>query len=143
MSVIEYYISGPKKGAATDTFTPAKLVKAVAAGLPVSELNALQQLLEIPAETLAPMLGISKATFHRHKAAGANLDPAVSDRIVRYARIFGKAAQIFGNLDDAKRWLNSPQFGLGGDIPLHYAKSEFGAREVENLLGRIEHGVYS
>ena len=33
--------------------------------------------------------------------------------------------------------------GLGGAIPLEYAETEVGAREVENLLGRIEYGVYS
>ena len=46
-------------------------------------------------------------------------------------------------LDDGRRWLTSPQVGLGGAIPLEYAETEVGAREVENLLGRIEYGVYS
>jgi putative toxin-antitoxin system antitoxin component (TIGR02293 family) len=143
MSVVDYYVSGPKKTGATNTFTSAKLIKFLATGLPISELNTLQQFLDLPAEKLAPMLGISKATFHRRKGSGAKLNPAVSDRVIRYARLLGKAAQVFGDLHDAKRWLNSPQFGLGGETPIDYAKSEFGAREVENLLGRIEHGVYS
>ena len=42
-----------------------------------------------------------------------------------------------------RRWLTSRQFGLGGAVPLEYAETEVGAREVEDLLGRIEHGVYS
>jgi len=33
--------------------------------------------------------------------------------------------------------------GLGGETPLEYAETEVGAREVEDLLGRIEYGVYS
>ena len=33
--------------------------------------------------------------------------------------------------------------GLGGRIPLDTMRTEAGAREVENLLGRIEHGVLS
>ena len=40
-------------------------------------------------------------------------------------------------------WLRSQQLGLGGEVPLDYAESEVGAREVEDLLGRIEFGVYS
>ena len=44
---------------------------------------------------------------------------------------------------NARQWLNAPQFGLGGAIPLEYAGTEVGAREVEDLLGRIEYGVYS
>ncbi|TAK90866.1 MAG: DUF2384 domain-containing protein [Verrucomicrobia bacterium] len=39
--------------------------------------------------------------------------------------------------------MKAPQFGLGGTAPLVYARTETGAQEVENLLGRIEYGVYS
>ena len=112
-------------------------------GLPVNELTVLQASLAVPADKLAPMLGISKATFHRRKGAGSKLNPAVSDRVVRFARLLGKAAKVFGDIEDAKQWLKSAQFGLGGAVPLDYAKTEVGAREVENLLGRIEYGVYS
>jgi putative toxin-antitoxin system antitoxin component (TIGR02293 family) len=140
--VVRYYVSGRRKGTHAD-FPTANLIKAVEAGLPVRELTDLQASLDVPAERLAPMLGISKATFHRRKGTGSRLKPSVSDRVVRFARLFGKAVQIFGGVEDAKQWLNSPQFGLGGAMPLDYAKTEVGAREVENLLGRIEYGVYS
>ena len=47
------------------------------------------------------------------------------------------------SIENGRRWLASPQVGLGGAIPLEFAETEVGAREVENLLGRIEYGVYS
>lgn len=124
-------------------FTPAKLVEVLQIGLPFQELQDLQTSLAVPVEKLAPMLGISKATFHRRKGDDSKLPPAVSDRVVRYARLLGFAVKVFGNLEDAKQWLSSPQFGLGGAVPLEYAKTEIGAREVENLLGRIQYGVYT
>jgi putative toxin-antitoxin system antitoxin component (TIGR02293 family) len=40
-------------------------------------------------------------------------------------------------------WLKSPQKALGGKTPLEYSDTEPGAREVEDLLGRLEHGVFS
>jgi putative toxin-antitoxin system antitoxin component (TIGR02293 family) len=89
------------------------------------------------------LVGLSKATFHRRKTTGTNLNPLVSDRVVRFAVLLSKAIKVFGSKDDANKWLNSPQFGLGGAVPLDYAKSEIGAREVEKLLGRIEYGVYT
>ena len=140
--IVKYYVSG-NSGRMHADFSSANLIKVMQAGLPVRELTELQASLDVPVDRLAPMLGISKATFHRRKGAGNRLKPSVSDRIVRFARLFGKAVQIFNNVEDAKQWLNSPQFGLGGAVPLDYAKSEVGAREVENLLGRIEYGVYS
>jgi putative toxin-antitoxin system antitoxin component (TIGR02293 family) len=141
-SVVNYYLhEAPRETVFRDMTTPY-LVKELEAGLPVTELAELQHGLDLPTEKLAPMLGISKATFHRRKGAGERLECSVSDRIVRFARLLGKAIKVFGE-EDAKRWLNAPQFGLGGAVPLEYAKTEVGAREVENLLGRIEYGVYS
>ena len=118
------------------------MIERVRDGLPVQELDALQESLDVPMDMLAFRLGISKATLHRRKAQG-RLGPAESERVVRFARLIGKAVKVFGNIEAARRWLSSPQFGLGGAVPLDYADTEIGAREVENLLGRIEYGVYS
>ena len=137
--VVNYCVHNP---AGKVAFSPAKLVLALRAGLPVRELDDLQNSLEVPMEKLVPMLGISKATLHRRKAAG-RLDPAESDRVVRFARLMGRAVEVMESEEDARRWLTLPQFGLGGAVPLEYAETEVGAREVEDLLGRIEFGVYS
>jgi putative toxin-antitoxin system antitoxin component (TIGR02293 family) len=137
--VVSYCVHGPS---GKITFAPAKLVEVLRVGLPVQELNDLQATLAVPMEKLVPMLGISKATLHRRKTEG-RLDQAESDRVVRYARLMGKALEVMESEENARQWLNSPQFGLGGAVPLEYAETEVGAREVENLLGRIEYGVYS
>jgi len=134
---------GPLKSILRGDLNAAQIIEALRAGLPVTALIDLQVGLDVPVEKLAPMLGISKATFHRRKGAGKRLGIAESDRVVRFARLLGKAVKVFDDIADAKQWLNSPQFGLGGAVPLDYAKTEVGAREVENLLGRIEYGVYS
>ena len=123
-------------------FGVSKLIESLKAGLPVRELDDLRSNLDLPMERLVPMLGISKATLHRRKNSG-RLDVAESDRVIRFARLLGRAAAVMETLDDGRRWLTSPQVGLGGAIPLEYAETEVGAREVENLLGRIEYGVYS
>lgn len=137
--VVSYCVHGPS---GKITYPPARLVEVLRVGLPVQELNDLQATLAVPMDKLVPMLGISKATLHRRKAEG-RLDQAESDRVVRYARLMGKAVEVMESEENARQWLRSPQFGLGGAVPLEYAETEVGAREVENLLGRIEYGVYS
>ena len=62
---------------------------------------------------------------------------------MRFARLTARAVAVFGNEDDARKWLGTAQQGLGGALPLDYAETETGEREVEKLLGRIEHGVYT
>lgn len=118
------------------------LIQSLKAGLPVNELDDLRTNLDMPMEKLLPILGISKATLHRRKTTG-KLDAAESDRVVRFARLLGIAASVMESIENGRRWLTSPQVGLGGSVPLEYAQTEIGAREVEDLLGRIEYGVYS
>jgi len=118
------------------------MIRFVKQGLVFDELLALQASLELPLDKLAQKLGISKATLHRRKLDG-RLAPEESDRVIRFARLMGKAVTVFETEENARLWLSSPQVGLGGAIPLDHAGTEIGAREVEDLLGRIEYGVYS
>ena len=140
--VVSFCVHGPTGKIVASDFTPSKLIEVLRVGLPVQELHDLQASLDVPMEKLFPMLGISKATLHRRKAGG-RLGPAESDRVVRFARLMGKAVEVLESEENARRWLTSPQFGLGGAVPLDYAETEVGVREVEDLLGRIEYGVYS
>jgi len=123
-------------------FTPAQMIQSVRRGLPMDEIQALSDSLAIPLDALAPKLGMSRATLHRRKREG-RLSAGESDRVLRFARLMGRAIAVFGGDANARQWLQSPQSGLGGAAPLTYAETEVGAREVEDLLGRIEYGVYS
>jgi len=63
--------------------------------------------------------------------------------VIRFSRLVRHATKVFGDVERAREWLKHPQLGLGGAVPLDYAGTETGAREVENLLGRIEYSVYT
>ena len=112
------------------------------AGLSFRAVQNLQKALDVPMDKLADVLGMSRATLHRRKIQG-KIDKDESEKLVRYQRLLKKAEDVFGGGDSAREWLTSPQAGLGNAVPLDFAKTEIGAREVENLLGRIEYGVYS
>jgi putative toxin-antitoxin system antitoxin component (TIGR02293 family) len=121
---------------------PTELIRQIQKGLRFSELETLQNSLHMPFEQLAAKLAISRSTLQRRKAAG-RLSPDESDKVIRYSRLVRQAADLFGDIEKARAWLKHPQYGLGGAVPLDYARTEAGAREVENLLGRIKYGVYS
>lgn len=120
----------------------ANVVAQLKDGLPFRELEELRERFDLPMDRLAAHLGISRATLHRRKVGG-RLEMGESDRVLRYARLLGLAAATMESLEAARAWMAAPQFGLGGETPLAYAETEVGAREVEDLLGRIEYGVYS
>ena len=121
---------------------PTELIHRIQKGLRFSELKTLQDTLDLPFEKLAAKLCISRSTLQRRKAAG-RLSPDESDKVVRYSRLVRQAADFFGDIEKARAWLKHPQYGLGGAVPLDYARTETGAREVEDLLGRMKYGVYS
>jgi putative toxin-antitoxin system antitoxin component (TIGR02293 family) len=139
---VGYCVRGPADKRAVAAFTPSLLIAALRAGLPFQELEELRASFKMPMKKLLSRLDISKATLHRRKAAG-KLEPAESDRVLRFARLLGRAAEVMESEENARQWLAAPQIGLGGAVPLDYAETEMGAREVEDLLGRIEYGVYS
>jgi putative toxin-antitoxin system antitoxin component (TIGR02293 family) len=121
---------------------PAELIRKIQKGLRFSELETLQNSIDLPFEQLAVKLAISRSTLQRRKAAG-RLSPDESDKVMRLSRLLEHATNVFGDVERARAWLKFPQRGLGGAIPLDYAETEVGAREVDNLLGRIEYGVYT
>jgi len=121
---------------------PTELIRKIQKGLRFSELETLQNSIELPFEQLAAKLAISRSTLQRRKAAG-RLSPDESDKVMRLSRLLEHATKVFGDVEKARAWLKHPQYGLGGAVPLDYAETEIGAREVDNLLGRIDYGVYS
>ena len=121
---------------------PPELIRRIRRGLQFRELQTLQDNIDIPLEQLAGKLAISRSTLQRRKLVG-KLSPDESDKVMRFSRLFRQAAELFGNVEKGRAWLKHPQHGLGGAVPLDYAETEIGAREVEDLLGRMKHGVYS
>lgn len=111
-------------------------------GLPMEEFLAARGMLDVTEERLAELMGMSRATLHRRKKAGL-LDRSESDRLVRYVRLFARACEALGGEAGARSWLRAPAMAFHGEAPLDYADTEVGAREVEALLLRLEHGVFS
>lgn len=120
---------------------PIRIFKQLEKGLAFHALERFQKNTGLSRSDVTNVVVIKPRTLHRRKAQG-RLDPEESDRLLRASRIFGKALELFeGNTDAARRWLSSPQAALGGERPITLAKTDVGAREVEALVGRLEHGV--
>ena len=118
------------------------LIKNIKKGLPISAFEKIKKELDVSADTLASTVNIANRTLARRKKEG-RFQPDESERVLRIASLFDRALQVLHNQNSVQLWFKSPQKGLGGKTPLEYADTEPGAREVEDLLGRLEHGVFS
>lgn len=112
----------------------------VRAGLPAQSIVNLGACLQITQGEMFVPIDISKQTFQRRLETGL-LNKNESDRVVRYAQLLALATELFEDSDEAARWLKTPAPALGNDTPMVHAETEMGARNVERLIGRLEHGI--
>jgi putative toxin-antitoxin system antitoxin component (TIGR02293 family) len=88
-------------------------------------------------------LVVPKRTLARRKAANERLTVEETDKALRLERIAVQAERAFGDPEKAHRWLRKAKRELRGETPLAYLASEAGARVVEEMLFRIEHGIFA
>jgi putative toxin-antitoxin system antitoxin component (TIGR02293 family) len=108
-------------------------------GLPTQTLDKVTELMGLNRQSMSQVLDVSQRTLSRRHT----LETATSERLFRVVALFQKALQVLGERDEARRWFTTAKKALGGKTPLEFSETEVGAREVEDLLGRIEYGVYA
>ncbi len=119
-----------------------ELIQEVRKGLSFKTLESLSSKSGISVPELAAIIEIPERTLARRKAAG-RLARDESERLLRISTIFQKAVELFnGDMPEAVAWLLRPRRALADHTPLAYSGTELGAREVENLIGQLEHGVF-
>jgi putative toxin-antitoxin system antitoxin component (TIGR02293 family) len=112
-------------------------------GLNASAIERVKLLLALGDVQVSSALGISAKTMGRLRKARRRLPAPVGDRLYRLAHIFALAREVLEDATLAREWVRTPQVGLNNRTPLEVMTTEVGAREVEDLLLRIEHGVLS
>jgi putative toxin-antitoxin system antitoxin component (TIGR02293 family) len=116
----------------------------IVAGFRAHSVAEVAQRFGISPAAMAERIGVSRSTFHRKQKDDSLLTGHESDALARHAGLLTQAIAVFdGDEDAARQWLNCPQIGLGGAVPLECAQTTFGFREVEKLLTRIDRGVYA
>ncbi|MGH9803112.1 MAG: type II RES/Xre toxin-antitoxin system antitoxin [Blastocatellia bacterium] len=122
---------------------PVQLVQAIGKGFSFATLERVRKETDLPMERLASAIGLSPRTLTRRKKE-KKLSVTESDRLVTLTRLLTLAVALFEEQKpSALRWFVQPNRALGNLSPLEMAATETGAREVENLIGRLEHGVFS
>jgi len=111
-------------------------------GLPVGAFDRLRERLDVPEKMLASTVNIAYRTLGRRKKEG-RFKTDESERVLRIAKLYEKALDVLEDDKITRQWFKMPAKALGGKTPLEYADTEPGAQEVEELLVRIEYGVFS
>ena len=118
------------------------LCEAIREGFPPAVVEELMHASGLTLKELAETLDLSPRSLQRRRSSG-RLARFESDRLYRLARIVALAQQSLGDRQRAARWLKRSNRALGGAAPISAMDTELGARQVENVLGRIAYGGIS
>src|SRR5947209_1446232 len=125
-----------------EVLSRTELIEAINEGLPSELASELAGALKIRQDELANLLRLTPRTLQRRREEG-RLELAESERVWELSRLISRATEVLETKEGAISWLKSPIQALGWKSPLALAQTAVGLREVENVLGRIEHGVFS
>ncbi len=120
----------------------ADLEHVLAIGLPAAVVRHLAESTGTSLGELQEITLIDRSTFSRRIKQQALLKVDESDRVARVARVAALAIEALGR-DEGLRWLREPNMALGNRVPLGMLGTDAGVRQVEQIIGRIEHGVFS
>jgi putative toxin-antitoxin system antitoxin component (TIGR02293 family) len=120
----------------------SKWVALLRAGLPYPALESVMKTLGLSREEVSELLAVPLRTLARRKREH-RLHADESDRLFRLARIAARAVEVLGGKPNAAGWLRQPLRALNGAAPIALLDTAAGAAQVEEILGRIEYGLYS
>ena len=118
------------------------LIEITRKGLPTSVVSTLSAVLGISMEKMSSLLHISHRTIQRKNSSDL-LNVYSSEQILEIADVISRGIEVLGTLDNFTSWLHSDVRALNYAKPLDFLDTSFGTKLVKDILGRIEHGVYS
>lgn len=111
-------------------------------GISKNELERFKEKARLDYDQLAHALSVARATLI-NKKGDEKFNQTLSERIISLADIYSFGYEVFEDTDRFNQWIFRPNHALGGQRPFDFLDNQFGREEIRNLIGRIDHGVYS
>jgi putative toxin-antitoxin system antitoxin component (TIGR02293 family) len=121
---------------------PFELIAQSRAGLGYTEVRRIATLLDLTVRELAVLLAMNERTMAR-RLVSDSLNKVESERLLLLDALAGHGLRVFEDQGKFNRWLRRPLEILDGQSPLQMLDTATGFQVVDQILGRIEYGVYS
>ncbi|HCZ9271805.1 TPA: DUF2384 domain-containing protein [Vibrio alginolyticus] len=86
---------------------------------------------------------IPVSTIKRRLKNDERFNTQESDAIYRLAMLLKLATELFDDEERALKWMRENVYGLDGKRPLDMVSTTVDFEIVKDLIGRLEHGVFS
>ena len=118
------------------------LIEITRKGLPKSVVITLSEILGISMEQMSSLIHVSHRTIQR-KSDTDLLNVYSTEQILEIAEVISRGIEVLGTLEAFTKWLQAKLRVLNYKTPLDFLDTTFGAKLIKDILGRLEHGVYS
>lgn len=118
------------------------LLKLARKGISKRSLLALAKQISLTIEEIAAILHISERTLQRYEPETL-VRTEHADRAIELALLFERGIEVLGSEKAFSSWIKTPNFALDGEVPFNLLDTHIGFTMVSDILGRIEHGVFS
>ena len=112
-------------------------------GLPIKALKHLQKKLQINNREMSELVGMSESTLQRRYRSGKRLSELESQTVLQLAELWSQGMEVFADDADLRSWLHSEIPALGGRKPMSLLATPLGRFHVQEVLLRLEWGIYS
>lgn len=135
-------VLGGEKKAGVRPANGVEFALALRTGLPFAAARQLAKHTGIALNRIFAAVNLSPRTMERRRLQ-KRMTTDESQKIARFARIVALGDEVFADPQVTSQWLQRANRALCGIAPIDLLDTDDGAREVEAVLMRLEHGVYS
>ena len=134
---------GPSERYVPEWATGFAIIERAREGVGTQRVDQLAQLLAVSLKEMAGLLQIAERTLYRFRSEG-RLDEQASERLLLLENLAAHGLPVFDDRADAfANWLHHPLRELQNQPPLYWLTTISGFSLVDDVLTRIEYGVYS
>ncbi|GBL34478.1 hypothetical protein EMGBS15_00730 [Filimonas sp.] len=123
-------------------YTDMDMLTLIRKGVSKKMMDDMMDTMDITIEEMSAILHVSTRTLRRYDQT-TSLNMEQSERIIELSDLYGYGEKVLDNLNNFKIWIDTPMLALGQKKPKEFLDTSVGIRMIKNILGRIEHGVYS
>ena len=132
-----------KKYIRTKIESPFDFITIASKGVNANIIVNFRNHFNIPRSYASELLNVSEPTIYRWIRSNKKLDRNYSVQLFELTDLFLFGSEVFESKINFFKWLELPNAALGGLEPKELLEVPGGIAKVKDLLGRIEHGVYS
>ena len=135
-------VIGGRKALAEKLSDPDRLRGLLITGFPYAPFDSILKRLRLTRAQVGAALALPERTLARRKKEG-KFQPLESERIYRFLQVAAHAIDVIRDDEKAGRWLTKSNRALMNKTPLDLLDTSIGHLKVDEILGRIEYGMYS